>query len=212
MIPDVQDLVCQILFMGNLPQRMQKNWSHFENGDSHSLIIQVDKTRVKGSRVCKLWHKHFRAWLDKEIEAEAKRSWVRCIKMAMTMCNYVDFSFDFGDERAQYSLWIKDEPLIVVDFKCREGKGKNKKGLCEVVAKYGILAKYRHMHGVKKTIAKKQAKQIKKKIIGVPNEAFLLLNNRSPEEKAKLSVWRNTMRNELLEWFGEQHARMRAAF
>ena len=68
------------------------------------------------------------------------------------------------------------------------------------------------MHGVKKTIAKKQAKQIKKKIIGVPNEAFLLLNNRSPEEKAKLSVWKNTMRNELLEWFGEQHARMRAAF
>jgi hypothetical protein len=204
---DVQDYICKILFMGNMPHHKKKTRS--EKGDSIKRIIQVDKARANASRVSKLWHKHFRDWLNTEIEAEAQLCWSRSIKMSITMCNYFDFSF--RSERAQYSLWIKDKPLIVADFECRESNRKNKKGLPEVVAKYGILAKYRHMHGVKKTIAKEQGKKWKKKIIDVPKEVFLLLNS-SPEDKDKQRVWKDTMMMEMMDWFGEQHAGMRAKF
>ena len=61
---------------------------------------------------------------------------------------------------AQYSVWLNEEPLIVVHFTRREGKGKNKKNVCELVAEYGLL----------------------------------------------------TMKNELLVWFHDQHARMRYVF
>jgi len=73
---------------------------------------------------------------------------------------------------------------------------------------YHVLAQYRRLHGVAKTAAKRQAKKTKKKIVGVPGEAFVHPASRSPEDKLRLAVWASETRQALLEWLAEQHPRM----
>ncbi len=87
--------------------------------------------------------------------------------------------------------------------RCRKQKGR-----CELVAVYAVFAQYRRLHGVAKTAAKRQAKKTKKKIVGVPGEAFVHPASRSPEDKLRLAVWASETRQALLEWLAEQHPRM----
>jgi len=215
MIPDVQDFICKILFKGYVPGYTRQDWMHF-NGNGQVLTLRVDHNRAKASRVSKLWHKHFREWLEKETEAEAQHSWCRGINIGLQMAHIVDVDFhmyaDEHPEYAQYSLWLNKEPLVAVHFGLRPGKGKKKKGVCELVAHYSLLAEYRRMRGVGNTAAKKQAKKWKKKIIGVPDEVFVYPDTRTSEQKETLRDWNETIKNELLDWFQEQHERMRAKF
>ena len=60
MIHIVQDLVCQSVFTGMVPDYTHTNWKYF-NGNAEDLTLKVDRNRVKASRVSKTWHKHFRA-------------------------------------------------------------------------------------------------------------------------------------------------------
>jgi hypothetical protein len=179
-------------------------------------MLRVDEKRVHASRVCKRWHKHFREWLLKETEAEARRSWCLGIGLGLDLCNFVDVDFALYDNNDnkddQFSVWLNKEPLVAMQFVCRPGKGKNKKGECELVIHYSLLAEYRRMRGVAKTVAKKQAKKIKKKIIGVPQEVFVLPKTRTPEQKATLLVWKKAMQNELLDWLKQQHTHMHKVF
>ncbi len=73
---------------------------------------------------------------------------------------------------------------------------------------YAVLAQYRRLHGVAKTAAKKQFKKIKKKIVGVPGEAFMHPASRSDEDRLRLAAWASETRQALLEWLAEQHPRM----
>lgn len=213
MIFDVQDLLSKILFSGRVPGYDRHNWFDF-NGNSSYRTLQVDKTRANASRVSKVWHINFRAWIEEQMEVEARRSWVRSIDLGLKMCNFVSLDqFDYHDkETVGYTVFFKKEPLFSIHFICREGKGKKKKGLSEVVAVYGLLSEYRRMHGVKKTAAKKQENKTKKKIIGVPDQAYLNPHSRSAKDSDELAVWTLAMKEELLDWFGEQHARMVKAF
>jgi hypothetical protein len=213
MIGDMQDIVCQIRFNGWIPGSTYTNWFSSE-GNGTTLMLRVDKNRVHASRVCKRWHKHFREWLVKETEAEARRSWCLGIDLGLDLCNFVDVDFAlYGDNKdAQYSISLNKERLVDMQFVCRPGKGKNKKGQCELVVYYALLAEYRRMRGVAKTAAKKQAKKIKKKVIGVPQEAFVLPETRTPEQKATLLVWNEAMQNELLDWLSQQHTHMHKVF
>jgi hypothetical protein len=213
MIGDMQDIVCQTLFNGWIPGKTHRNWFKSE-GNATTLMLRVDEKRVHASRVCKRWHKHFREWLMKETEAEARRSLCLGIDLGLDLCNFVHFDFAlYGDNKdAKYSISLNNEPLVNMEFVCRPGKGKNKKGQCELVVYYSLLAEYRRMRGVAKTVAKKQAKKIKKKIIGVPQEVFVLPKTRTPEQKATLLVWKKAMQNELLDWLKQQHTHMHKVF
>lgn len=210
MMKDVQEVVCRLVFVGGVPGSTRNNWLHFENGVSTAWQLLVDYTRANAGRVSKLWHTHFRAWLEKEMEVEARKAWVAGVKMGLDMCDFIDLD-DYlyhDDKRAQYSVWLKNESLFGAEFICREGKGKKKKGLCEIVVLYAVCSEYRRMHGVAKTAAKKQAKKIKKKIIGVPATAFVNPHGRSMQQSVELAVWQLTTRTDLLAWFAEQHTRM----
>lgn len=212
MIDDVQDFICKTLFNGLIPSLRGTDWFSCD-GNGTTLTLRVDKNRVHASRVSKRWHKHFREWLEKETEAEARRSWCLGINLGLDLCNFVHHDFAFYDNNeAQYSVWLNEESLVFTHFVCRPGNGKNKKGFCELVVVYGLEAKYRRMRGVAKTAAKKQAKKIKKKIIGVPQEVFVLPDTRTPEQKATLLVWNKAMKNELLDWFSQQHTHMHKVF
>jgi hypothetical protein len=215
MIRDVQDFVCQILFKGYVPGYTRDDWMNC-NGNGQVLKLRVDHNRAKASRVSKLWHKHFREWLEKETEAEAQRSWCRGINIGLQMADFVDVDFHlYNDEYAefaQYSLWLNKKPLVAVGVELRPGKGKKKKGVCELVLLYSLQAEYRRMRGVKKTAAKKQGKEWKKRIFGVADEVFVHPEQRTPEQVQTLAVWKNTIRNDMLDWCREQHAGMRAKF
>jgi len=212
MIRDVQDLVCQIMFKGYLPQYTRQDWMNYRH-NGQCLTLFVEKDSAIASRVSKLWHKHFRAWLEKETEAEAQHSWVRSINIGLQLADFVDVDFHmYVDEHAGYSLWLNTEPLVAVDVVLRPGKGKKKKGVCELVFTYGLLAEYRRMRGVGKTAANKQEKKCKKKIVGVTDEVFVHPDHRTPQQNQTIGVWNNTIKNEMLDWFREQHARMRAKF
>jgi hypothetical protein len=52
-----------------------------------------------------------------------------------------------------------------------------------------------------------QQRKTKKKIVGVPGEAFVLPASRSDEDKLRLAVWASETRQALLEWLEAQHAR-----
>lgn len=215
MIPDVQDFICKILFTGFVPGYIRFDWMHF-NGNGQVLTLRVDHNRAKASRVSKLWHKHFREWLEKETEAEAQHSWDRGINIGLQLADFVDVDFhlyaDKNAEFAQYSLWLNKEPLVAVGVELRPGKGKKKKGVCELVFLYSLQAEYRRMRGVGKTAAKIQGKKWKKRIVGVADEVFVHPEQRTPEQVQTLAVWKNTMMNEMLDWCREQHERMRAKF
>ena len=210
MLKDVQEAVGRVVFVGGVPGSSRENWLHFENGDSTAWTLLVDHTRANASRVNKLWHTLFRAWLEQEMAVEARKAWVAGVKMGLDMCNFIDLDeYQYGDDkRAQYTVWLKNESLFGAEFVCREGRGKKKKGLYEVVVLYAVCHEYRRMHGVAKTAAKKQAKKIKKKIIGVPDAAFVHPDSRSLQQSVDLAVWQCTTSTDLLAWFAEQHTRM----
>jgi hypothetical protein len=212
MITDLQDVVCKTLFNGLIPGSTRTDWFSFD-GNGTTITLRVDKNRVHASRVSKRWHKHFREWLVKETEAEARRSWCLGINLGLDLCNFVPVDFDLDNiAQVQYSVWLNKEPLVAVHFVCRPGKGKNKKGQCELVVHYSLLTEYRRMRGVAKTAAKKQAKKIKKKIIGAPQEVFVLPDTRTPEQNATLLVWNEAVKNELRDWLSQQHTHMHKVF
>jgi hypothetical protein len=210
MIDDVQDLVCRVVFTGRVKGSTRDNWLGLHNHNAHARTLLIDHGRAKASRVNRRWHAHFREWLAKQLHVEARKAWAWGVDIALDMCNFVpleDYEYNDG-QREQYSVWLKNESLLALDFICREGKGSKQKGRCELVAVYAVLAQYRRMHGVAKTAAKQQAKQIKKKIVGVPAEAFVHPATRSPEDKLRLAAWASETRQALLEWLAEQHPRM----
>jgi len=215
MITDFQDVVCKTLFNGLIPGSTNSDSFSF-NGNGTIITLRVDKNRVHASRVSKRWHKHFREWLVKETEADARRSWCPGINLGLGLCNFVHFvpvDFDLDNiERVQYSVWLNKEPLFAVHFVCRPAKDKNKKGQCELVVHYSLLTEYRRMRGVAKTAAKKQAKKTKKKIIGAPQEVFVMPKTRTREQNATLLVWKEAVKNELLDWFSQQHTHMHKVF
>ncbi len=178
--------------------------------ESTDTVLHVDLTRVTTSRVRKFWHEQFRVWLLKELEAEKRKAWACGIKVGYDMGGFIDLDhfLYYDDMRAQHSLYLRKLPLFRLDFVCREGKGKNKKGLAEIVALYAILPEYRRMLGVAKTAAKQQAKKTRKKIVGVPPEDFVHPHTRSAEQSAQLAVWKFMTRMDLLLWLAEQHPRM----
>ena len=85
---------------------------------------------------------------------------------------------------------------------------RKKKGRCELVALYAVYSQYRRLHGATKTAAKKEQRKTKKKIVGVPGEAFVHPASRSDEDRLRLAVWASETRQALLEWLEAQHARM----
>ena len=126
MLGDVQDIVCQAVFTGRLKWYTRDNWMGLQNQSAHALTLLVEHGRAKASRVNRLWHAHFNEWLVKQMEVEARKAWASGVDVGLGMCNFVpleDYEYHDG-QREQYSVWLKNESLLGLEFFCREGKGR----------------------------------------------------------------------------------------
>ena len=62
----------------------------------------------------------------KQLHVEARTAWAWGVGIALDMCNFVpleDYEYNDG-QREQYSMWLKNESLLGLEFICREGKGR----------------------------------------------------------------------------------------
>jgi hypothetical protein len=126
MIGDAQDLVCRVVFSGRVKACARDEWLGLQNHYVHALELLVDHGRAKASRVNRRWHTHFREWLAQQMEVEARKAWARGVDVGLDMCNFVpleDYEWHDG-QTEQYSVWLKNESLLGLEFVCREGKGR----------------------------------------------------------------------------------------
>jgi hypothetical protein len=127
MLGDVQDIVCQVVFTGRLQGYTRVHFLGLSVRDSaEALTLLVEHGRAKASRVNRRWHGHFREWLAKQMEVETRKAWASGADMGLDMCNFVPLTegepIDGWTE--QYSVWLKNESLLSLEFICREGKGR----------------------------------------------------------------------------------------